>query len=376
MNTYLLCTLLLAVVALASAAEPLGRPFEVKIKSSVDGTEQSALALVPEGYDGQKPTPLLVGLHTWSGQYKQQARAMGPRANKRGWLLVLPNFRGPNVPQNPDARLACASITAQRDVMDAVQFMRERYNVDAARIYLMGASGGGHMAQMMAGKYPDVWAGVSAWVGISDLRLWQAENKGYAAGVHKCIGGKPGDSVEVDWQYLSRSPVTFIQNASNTRLDIQHGEHDTSVPFHHSVDSYNLVSQVPGHQARLTVFDGGHEIKYGQAFDWLSKLRRSPEPPKVLWLTTDEEKSYYYAHLTPAARMKLGKCKIQIADGPKLVVEMEGLKELRIDAAQAGLAGQEVRVEYRTDGQAQAIVVGAARVGVAGKRQGEATLKP
>ncbi|NOZ20411.1 MAG: prolyl oligopeptidase family serine peptidase, partial [Planctomycetes bacterium] len=92
---------------------------------------------------------------------------MGPPALERGWLLVLPNFRGPNLPKNPKAPEACASIPAQHDVIDSVNYMIANFNVDKKRIYLTGGSGGGHMAHMMAAKYPDLWAGVSAWVSIT-----------------------------------------------------------------------------------------------------------------------------------------------------------------------------------------------------------------
>ena len=379
MNACIACASLAALVTLAAhgAEDPVSRPFDVKIKSSVDGTDQPALVQVPEGYDPANPAPLLVGLHTWSGHYPQQAKAMGPRANKRGWLLVLPNFRGPNKPNNPAPRQACASILAQHDVMDAVHYMRTRYNVDADRIYLAGASGGGHMAQIMAGKYPHVWAAVTAWVGISDLRKWQAENKGYAPGVHACTGGRPGDSPEVDWEYLRRSPVTFIQNASNTWLDIQHGRHDKSVAFHHSVDSYGLVSQVPGHRARLTVFDGGHTIKYGLALNWLAAKVRDRKPPRTLWLTTDEAKAYFYAHLTPAAPRRLGMCRIEIEEGPTLAIEVKGLMELRIDTAAAGLAeAGAIAVRYQSDGLVETLVIGPRRIDAKGKTSGQCRVEP
>ena len=44
--------------------------------------------------------------------------------------------------------------------------------MDDKRIYLVGISGGGQMALIMAGRAPNVWAGVSAWVPIADLAEW------------------------------------------------------------------------------------------------------------------------------------------------------------------------------------------------------------
>ncbi len=362
--------------AAAPAHPPVGKPFLVKIHSSFDGALQSALVQVPEGYDPSKPAPLLVGLHTWSGTYRQQAKAMGPRANARGWLLVLPDFRGPNLPRNPRARLACASLAAQRGVMDAVRYMCERYRVDKRRIYLLGASGGGHMAQMMASKYPDVWAAVSAWVGISDLRLWQAENPHYAAGVHACMGGAPRDSAAVDWQYLTRSPITFIQNASNTWLDLQAGRRDRSVPYHHTVDAFERVSKVPGCRARLTVFEGGHEIHYDDAFAWLARHVKPAKPPRVLWLTTDEEKDFFFVHLAPRRARKLARVKIEIGEGPTLRFEAADVKEARIDARAAGWRpGQTLRVEFKIDAGPCRLLIGERVIDLAGETAGSRSLK-
>lgn len=347
-----------AAVCFASAPERLGMPFEVELRSSVDGKEQRVIVQVSNGYNADAPAPLLVGLHTWSGGYKQQVAAMAPKANALGWLLVLPDFRGPNLVTNPSAQEACASILAQSDVVDAVDYMRKTYAVDSSRIYLMGASGGGHMAMMMAGKHPDLWAGVSAWAGISDLCKWQQETPSYAAHVHACLGGKPGDSPEVDWQYTRRSPITFIQNASPVCLDLQHGRHDGTVPYHHTVDAYERVSQVPGHRARVTVFDGGHTIKYALAFNWLAKQVKNPSPARALRLTTDEDKTYSYVHLVPASPMALGRCGLDISEHGSVSLNVARVRELGIDCEAAGLcATRPLRIVYAADGACEALVL-------------------
>jgi len=318
-----------------------GKPVEVKIKSSVDGTEQPNIIQVPTDCDGSKALPLLVGLHSWSADYKQQVKAMALRALKRGWLLVLPNFRGPNLPKNPNPKQACASLLAQHDIIDSVNYMIEHFNVDRRRIYLAGGSGGGHMSQMMAAKYPDLWAGVSAWCGISNIGVWHGENKGYAKGIEACAGGKPGASPEVDWECFRRSPVNLIRNARNTNLDIRHGHMDKSVPYHHSLDSFNELMKVKSERVTLTLFDGGHEFHVGEAFDWLSKQTKDDTPPTCLTLITDEAKPYYYATLVPAKAMRPGRCEIAIGEDGAIAIEADGLKELRLNREDMGLKKNE-----------------------------------
>jgi hypothetical protein len=51
------------------------------VTSSRDGSEQPVIVGIPDGHDAaDTPLPLLVGLHTWSADYRQQALAYGTHA--------------------------------------------------------------------------------------------------------------------------------------------------------------------------------------------------------------------------------------------------------------------------------------------------------
>jgi pimeloyl-ACP methyl ester carboxylesterase len=56
-----------------------------------------------------------------------------------------------------------AKVTAysEKDVMNVLAMVREEFDIDANRIYLMGHSQGGGGARHLAEKYPDIWAGVA-----------------------------------------------------------------------------------------------------------------------------------------------------------------------------------------------------------------------
>ena len=58
-----------------------------------------------------------------------------------------------------------------------VDFAKKKTRIDKKRILLVGTSGGGYMSLLMAGRAPNLWAGVSAWVPISDLAAWHSETK-------------------------------------------------------------------------------------------------------------------------------------------------------------------------------------------------------
>ena len=130
--------------------------------SSADGSEQPA-AFYHSGAPGVKP--LLVALHTWSYDYDQEMNI--PYAEwciAHDWILIAPSFRGPN--NRPEAT---GSELAVQDVLDAAAYAEAHAPVDPGRVYLVGVSGGGHMALLMAGRAPDRWTAVSAWVPITRL---------------------------------------------------------------------------------------------------------------------------------------------------------------------------------------------------------------
>src|SRR5690606_33900763 len=77
----------------------------IEIKSSIDGEMQKAMIYVPEN-KADEAIPLLVVLHSWSNGYDQKAvlEPCHKECEERGWAMVHPDFRGPNV--RPEA---CAS---------------------------------------------------------------------------------------------------------------------------------------------------------------------------------------------------------------------------------------------------------------------------
>jgi pimeloyl-ACP methyl ester carboxylesterase len=292
---------------------------EIRILSSLDKTEQPSLTWSPSG---NEPRPLLVGLHTWSGDYKQASNghSYAQWCMDQGWHFVYPNFRGPN-----NTPAALGSPLAVQDIVDAVEHLKKTHAVDTSRIYLIGVSGGGHMALQMAGKHPEIWAGVSAWCGISDISAWHQEHlkqgvpDNYARHIEAALGGPPTGALQKDAQ--DRSPLTHLARAKDVPLDINHGIHDGrigSVPFRHSLLAFNQVADIPLNReqilsyyetqqlpagwsvaaadplygdkpvlfrqtsgnARVTLFEGGHEILYTPALNWLAQQKKGQ---KAIW---------------------------------------------------------------------------------------------
>lgn len=294
---------------------------EIQVQSSIDRSMQPALMWLPKKARTQK-TPMLVFLHSWSGNYKQNNGTWQKEAVDRGWIYLHPHFRGAN--KSPKA---CGSRLAKQDILDAISAISKRYKVDSTRIYLAGHSGGGHMAMLMAGYHPSRFSAVSSWCGISNLKNWylyhapRGREGKYAKMVSSCCGGKPGHSQKIDAQYKARSPWQHLKNIGNLPFDLNAGVYDGqkgSVPFYQSLRAFNAVANAHGDKekaiseevllelwnthtlnlpeesdiakdkeyeraiilrrqtgkTRVTIFDGNHESLAHSACNWLAKQQR------------------------------------------------------------------------------------------------------
>lgn len=214
---------------------------EIQYLSAADNTMQPALYYSP---GGEEKRPLLVSLHTWGSTYNSGVTDYrGDRlAIEKGWVYIHPNFRGAN--RRPEAT---GSELVVGDIVSAVDYCKQNASVDESRIYLMGVSGGGYTALLMAGRRPDIWAGVSAWVPIADLKAWYLENKAkgahYAHDVARSCGGDPTSDPKAEAEAVKRSPVTYLAKAKDVPLDIHGGLTDNIVCFAQSLWAFNAVAE-------------------------------------------------------------------------------------------------------------------------------------
>lgn len=302
-------------------AEAIVTENAISIPSSFDGKEQMVKYIRAR----EKSRPLLVALHTWSYDYTQDVSAeYFKRCKARDWNCIFPDFRGAN--NRPEA---CGSEATLKDILDAVTWSQNAFDADPRRIFLTGASGGGHMSLLVAGFAPSVWTAVSAWAPISDLARWHRELKeqrlAYSEHLELSCGGSPGASPSIDREYTKRSPMTTLWRAHIIPTDINTGIHDGhggkmggagSVPVGHSIRAYNELVKAAGKSgemipediityiekeeripksiksetsedpaygraillrrtsglSRLTLFEGGHEILYDAVFRWFEQF--------------------------------------------------------------------------------------------------------
>jgi lysophospholipase L1-like esterase len=222
---------------------------KVNIESSFDHSLQSCIIYKTTC---SKPQPLIVSLHTWSGDYMQQD-SLCYQVTEKDWNYIHPDFRGPN-----NQPLAMGSPAVVKDIDDAIRFAIKNMNVDTTEVHIVGVSGGGYATMLcyMKLKYPA--KSFSSWAGISDLKAWYEESIGrkqkYAEDILKSTSGTSQlDTAEA----VRRSPLYMPVSKNRGKLFLYEGIHDGylgSVPITQTINFYNhVVHELHPDSARLLV---------------------------------------------------------------------------------------------------------------------------
>lgn len=212
---------------------------EVEIESGADRSIQKAYFYKSRSA-GKRP--LIVSLHTWSGDYTQRD-SLAELCRQHDVNYIHPDFRGPN-----KTKEACGSDLVISDIDDAIAYAIANSDVDTARISIIGVSGGGYAALCCFMRLKRNIYRYSAWASITDLEAWYNQSKirgnGYDRHILDCTCST--DSLDTG-NARSRSPLysqTPLSKIGRTELHIYAGVYDGiqgSVPITHSINFYNKV---------------------------------------------------------------------------------------------------------------------------------------
>jgi predicted esterase len=155
-----------AGVTLAQPAKP--GPQELKLKSTVDGSDQPYGLYMPKDFDPSKKYPLVIMLHGASsndrlalrrvfgksnlpGESDAQASSYYPQWKDIDYFVATPYCRGTMGYQG----------LLEQDVYDVLAEVEKNFPIDPDRVYLTGLSMGGGGSVWIGLTRPDIWAAIA-----------------------------------------------------------------------------------------------------------------------------------------------------------------------------------------------------------------------
>lgn len=166
---YLALPMTLALLPAAAAAQTLpAGPQVLTFHSDVDDTEQPYGLYLPPDYDEARAYPLVISLHGAGSNHRLNLRRVFGKSNvgdetdveasryfpeweDREYIVATPLARGTMGYQG----------VAEKDVLDVLADVKQRFSIDENRVYLTGLSMGGGGTLWLGLSRPDLWAAIA-----------------------------------------------------------------------------------------------------------------------------------------------------------------------------------------------------------------------
>jgi acetyl esterase/lipase len=268
----ILLSLALASSAAAQTAPPTASPSGAwaTLVANATRVDYGITYLKASGWEGKLdvyaprtggPHATVLHIHGggWVGGSRESVFLRALPYLEMGLAVVNVSYRLGDVAQAPAAVEDC--LCALRWILRNAK----QYNLDPARIAVMGYSAGGHLA-LTTGMIPASAgldrqcpgtetlrpAAIVNWYGITDVAdLLEGPNmKTYAV---QWLGAQP-NRVEIAKRV---SPLTYVRRDLPPILTI-HGDADPTVPYQHAVKLNAAVRQAGGESELVTIPKGGH----------------------------------------------------------------------------------------------------------------------
>jgi predicted peptidase len=141
---------LICGTGIAAAQQAVTRPGTHEL--TLPGSERRYTLVIPRGYSGDEPVPLIMSLHFGGPVTPYIGRSLleqliEPALDELGAIIVAPD----------SAANGWANPTAERHVVELLEYIEANYNVDKARTLLTGYSMGGMGTWYLAPRRPDLF---------------------------------------------------------------------------------------------------------------------------------------------------------------------------------------------------------------------------
>ena len=123
---------------------------------------------LPKKYDASKKVALIVALHGQDGNMEKAAKQWAEAANEVGAILLTP--QGTYSPQDGRFRWGRDLDAIEENVLDAIDQVMDKYQIDGNKVVLAGFSEGGWAAWQILLRNPDAFRGIIPVAGRFEAR--------------------------------------------------------------------------------------------------------------------------------------------------------------------------------------------------------------
>ena len=262
---------------------------------SIDFGRGELPVTVPENYSSETPTPLIVLLHGYGSTGAGQDSYLGFSrvADRYGFLFVAPD--GDQETSGRRARFwnatdACCDFSGTDNgdsdyIHGIINKMKDGYNVDSNRVYLVGHSNGGFMSYQMAYRHSNDIAAIASLAGASHYETRDA----------------PGNTVHV-LQIHGTNDTTIVYDGG----EIQGNSYPSAMETVTQWATYNgcstegagrelrdLESSLDGHESEVVLFEIGCDAG-GSAELWT--IKDGSHVPRVSETFSSQVVEWLYAN--------------------------------------------------------------------------------
>lgn len=262
------------------------------LAQDIDFGRGDVLVKVPESYSASEAHPLIILLHgyTSSGRSQDSYFQVSDLADDYGFLFAAPDgVREPSGDENRfwNASDACCNffgleVDDSGYIRSIIDEMKQRYNVDENRVFLIGHSNGGFMSFRMAYEHSDAVAAIASLAGANHMEQREApENPVHILQIHgtndETIGYQGGDIQDNRYPSALQSVRRWASynGCSQNGVGRELRDLEASLPGHESGVLKFEVGCKPGGSAELwTIASGTHvpvlsDTFAAQVVEWL-----------------------------------------------------------------------------------------------------------
>ena len=227
-----------------------------------DGITLHGMLYLPKSTNQKSLPSIVFDIH---GGPTAQARPMWQALTQylvgKGIAVIDINVRGSTGYGKSFARLDNMEkrLDSVRDLVDALEWLKQDGRVDTSNAAAIGGSYGGYMVNAVMGAYPDAFKAGASFVGVADwVRALQTASPGLKASDRI----EYGDISEEKWQefYKNNSPINTI-NKIEGAMFFQHGVNDPRDPVTESDTMVKALRERGKSVTYLRFPDEGHSVK-------------------------------------------------------------------------------------------------------------------